>query len=283
MTPPGRIHAGVIGAPVEHSRSPAIHLAAARATGVDLDYRAIHVQPDELTAMITSMRDTGMRGLSVTMPHKQAVIGELDELTSSARVLNAVNHITNTGGHLIGNNTDGEGFLLGLSHAHGIDVAGMQVAIFGAGGAARAIIQACAAAGARQIFVIARDLDRAEAAAEVGGEVAAPASTLALRDADLVVNATPVGMAGTPGEGQVPFDVHALRDDSVVVDIVYDPVETPLLQASRARQLRGVDGLAMLAGQAAAQFSAWTGVPAPLDVMIAAATGDASDGNTSIS
>ncbi len=233
--------------------------------------------------MIDMMRETGMRGLSVTMPHKEAVIPEVDELTSSARVLGAVNHITNTHGQLVGNNTDGDGFLLGLSHAHGIDVADMHVGVYGAGGAARSIIQACARAGARSISVVARHHDRAVTAAKVGGGIASPDDVSALRQADLVVNATPVGMAGTSGAGLVPFDVDVLRDDVVVVDIVYDPVATPLLRASQARDLRAVDGLSMLAGQAAAQFTAWTGVAAPLEVMIAAAAGEPRDRNSSIS
>lgn len=247
-----------------------------------LEYDALLVEPDDLSSVISMVRETEMRGLSVTMPHKEAVIAELDELTSSALALGAVNHITNTDGHLVGNNTDGDGFLLGLVHAHHIDVAGMDVAIFGAGGAARSIIRACAEAGARTVAVLARHHERAVTAAEVGGDVAAPGDIGVLRRAGLVVNATPVGMAGTPGAGQIPFAVDDLGDEAVVVDIVYDPVETPLLRAARERGLRGVDGLAMLAGQAAAQFTAWTGVEAPLDVMIAAAA-DSPDENHSIS
>jgi len=277
------IRAGVIGSPVEHSRSPMIHRAAAEATGVLLEYDAIDVKPGDLAAAIAMVRETNMRGLSVTMPHKEAVIGELDELTEVATLLGAVNHVTNNGGHLVGNNTDGDGFLLGLAHAHGIDVSGMHVAVFGAGGAARAIINACSRGGARKISVIARNVERARFAATVGGRVAAAASSSALQTADLVVNATPVGMAGTPGMGQVPFEVHALADHAVVVDIVYDPVDTPLLRAAAARSLRAVDGLGMLAGQAAAQFSAWTGVEAPLDVMIVAAAGGGVAENSSIS
>ena len=272
----------MIGSPVEHSRSPAIHRAAALATGVALEYEALLVEPEELVSTIAMVRETGMRGLSVTMPHKEAVIAEMDELTPSATALGAVNHVTNTDGHLVGNNTDGDGFLLGLSHAHGIDIVDMDVAVFGAGGAARAIIRACARAGARRVSVIARRDERAARAAEVGGPRAVPADVNTLRHVDLVVNATPVGMAGTPSAGNVPFDVRVLRDDVVVVDIVYDPVETALLLAARERGLRGIDGLSMLAGQAAAQFTAWTGVHAPLDVMIAAASKSPS-GNPSIS
>lgn len=277
-----KLTAGVIGYPVMHSRSPAIHLAAAAAVGVDLDYRAIAVEPHALPDMIAMMREKHMRGLSVTMPHKQHVIAELDELTHSASDLGAVNHITNTDGHLVGNNTDGDGFLLGLSHAHNLSVGGHHVGVFGAGGAARAIIRACGVAGADCVSVLARNPERAARAAEAAGGVGFVASADVLQTVDFIVNATPVGMSGTPGESFVPFDVGQLRDDAVVIDIVYQPVETRLLVEARTRGLRAVDGLAMLAGQAAEQFQAWTGIEAPLDVMIAAARQEPPETNTSI-
>ena len=265
------MRAGVIGYPVLHSRSPAIHEAAARAIGLHLDYRAISVAPADLAEAITTMRRTGMRGMSVTMPHKHNVMEFLDELTPAAVELGAVNHITNTNGHLVGNNTDGEGFLLGLSAAHGIDVAEQHIGVVGAGGAARAIVRACALAGASQVSVIARNPQRAADALDVGQEVAAVATFDVLEQLDIVVNATPVGMSGTTAANDTPFDVSLLDEGAVVVDIVYEPLETPLLRAARERGLTAVDGLSMLAGQAAAQFEWWTGQPAPLDVMIAAA------------
>lgn len=265
------MYAGVIGYPVLHSRSPAIHMAAAEESGVKLEYRAISVAPEDLAEAIATMRRTGMRGLSVTMPHKQSVMEFLDELTPAAIELGAVNHIINTDGHLVGNNTDGEGFLLGLSTAHGIEVKDQHVGVIGAGGAARAIIRACSMAGAGAVSVIARNPARAANAAEVGGGVAQPATFDVLGQLDIVVNATPVGMSGTSGARDQPLDVFALDDAAIVADIVYEPLETPLLRAARKRGLTTVDGLSMLAGQAAAQFEWWTGRPAPLHVMVAAA------------
>jgi len=261
----------VIGYPVAHSRSPAIHNAAARALGIDLEYTAIAVLSDELEAAIAEMRIAGFRGLSVTMPHKEAVIAHLDELTAAATELGAVNHITNTDGHLVGNNTDGEGFLLGLAHEHGLDVANRSIGVVGSGGAARAIIRASALAGASKIAVIARNPGRAAVAASVGAGKATPAGHDTLPDLEIVVNATPLGMRGTAGEALQPFDVHALNSAAVVVDIVYDPVETKLLREARSRGLVGINGLSMLAGQAAAQFEAWTGTAPPLAVMVDAA------------
>lgn len=265
-----------------HSRSPAIHLAAAAAVGIDLEYRAIPVAPGELADTIAMVRETSMRGLSVTMPHKDAVFAEVDEVTSAAIELGAVNHITNTDGHLVGNNTDGDGFLLGLRHAHGLEVGGAHVGVFGAGGAARAIIRACGLAGASQVSVVARHPERAARAAEAAHGAGAVADMTILEDVDFIVNATPVGMAGTAGESLLPFDVSALPEHAVVIDIVYQPVETALLSAARSRGLRAVDGLSMLAGQAAEQFSVWTGVEAPLDVMIDAARIDPAETNASI-
>ena len=261
---------GVIGWPVEHSRSPAIHNAAAAATGANLVYAAFPVAPGNGADAVQAVRSLGIRGLSVTMPHKADVIPALDNLTPVAEALGAVNHITNTDGHLVGNNTDGEGFLLGLKHSAGLEVGGTTVAVFGAGGAARSIIYACAQAGA-DVIVVARDPARAETARAVGGDRAVLSTMEQLGDADIVVNATPIGMAGTAAAVDVPFSVDHLRGDAVVVDIVYNPLETPLLSAAQARGLKTVDGLAMLVGQAAAQFTTWTGFTAPIDAMYAAA------------
>ena len=263
--------AAVIGWPVEHSRSPAIHNAAAQAVGADLVYTALGVSPGAGVDAVAAMRTLGLRGMSVTMPHKQDVMAALDEITPVAQALGAVNHITNSDGHLVGNNTDGEGFLLGLDH-HGVAVDGLTVGVIGAGGAARAIIHACANAGAN-VVVIARNPDRAASAAAVGGATARVGSLEDLHALDMAVNATPVGMASNdPATSTAtPFDPHVLRPGAVVVDIVYNPLETALLAQSRRCGLQCIDGLAMLVGQAAAQFETWTGYDAPFGVMMEAA------------
>ena len=261
----------MIGWPVEHSRSPAIHNAAAKAAGVDLVYTALPVKPGDAAEAITAVRTLGLRGLSVTMPHKEAVIDSLDELTPVVKTLGAVNNVTNTDGHLVGNNTDGEGFRIGLEH-HGVTLAGAVVGVAGSGGAARAIIHACAEAGA-DVVVVARNSERAQIAAAVGGASARVGTSSDFAGVDIAVNATPLGMAtNDPATvSAVPFDVSHLAAQAAVVDIVYNPLETALLAAARARDLKTVDGLAMLVGQAAAQFYGWTGVEAPFDVMVKAA------------
>ncbi len=264
------LRAAVIGMPVEHSLSPRIHLAAAKAIGLKLRYDAVSVTPDRLGVAMAQMREQNIRGYSVTMPHKAEVMEHLDELTPAARALGAVNHITNTDGYLVGNNTDGDGFVLGLEHSAGVSVLEKSCAVVGSGGAARAIIDACARHRASRVCVLARSAERARSAAVLAGDRGEVGDVSVLGECDVVVNATPVGMAETDGAGLVPFDVAELRDDAVVVDIVYNPLKTPLLAAAQARGLHIVGGLAMLVGQAAEQFSTWTGHTAPLDAMFAA-------------
>lgn len=260
----------MIGFPVEHSLSPRIHLAAARATGVDLAYEAIPVHPDEVADAIATMRSDDIRGYSVTMPHKESVIPFLDELTPAAAALGAVNHITNTDGWLVGNNTDGDGFVLGLLHSAATPVSDKTCGVIGSGGAARAIVDACGRHGAADVVVVARSAERAQTAASLAGEVGRVGSHDDLAGCDIVVNATPIGMAHTDGEGKLPCDVESLSSHAVVVDIVYNPLETPLLATARQAKMSAVNGVSMLVGQAGEQFSTWTGVPAPLAEMFEA-------------
>ena len=261
----------MIGWPVEHSRSPAIHNAAFEHLGLDLVYAAFGVRPGDSDVAVAAVRALGLCGLSVTMPHKSAVIASLDQLTANAERLGAVNCIVNRSGTLIGDNTDGAGFVRGFEHDSGRSIDGMRVVVCGAGGAARAIIAACADADALEIAVHTRNDERALEAASLAPGTARVARPGDLEVADLVVNATPVGMRGSESMESVPFDPALLRPGSIVVDIVYDPIETVLLREARRRGLAAFGGLSMLAGQAALQFSAWTGVDAPFEVMLAAA------------
>lgn len=259
--------AGVIGWPVTHSLSPRIHTAAAHAAGVDLSYTAIPVEPGQTASALADMRARGIRGYSVTMPHKEAVISGLDELTPAAAALGAVNHITNTSGHLLGNNTDGDGFVLGFEHTSEKTIRDSVVGVVGSGGAARAIIEACYRHGAAEVLVVARSVERGTAAAALAEERGRLASAESLAHCDIVVNATPLGMAETDGYGIVPIDVDTLGRDTTVADIVYNPRETELLALARKRGLPTVEGVTMLVGQAAEQFTTWTGVEAPLSSM----------------
>jgi shikimate dehydrogenase len=236
------------------------------------------------------MRALGIEGLSVTMPHKAAVAAGVDRLSPTAARLQAVNTVMRRGNDLVGESTDGEGFLAALRKDEGWDPADRRCLILGAGGAARAVALALAGAGAAQVVVVGRRPDQAEAAAALGGQVgrASPPTVGALADevagADLVVNATPVGMTGvirldrspldrSPAAGPLPFDLDpaGIRSGQLIVDLIYSPAATPLVQVARQRGARATNGLGLLIHQAALQFRLWTGEDPPLEVMSAAA------------
>lgn len=258
----------VIGQPVEHSLSPAIHNAAFAALGLDWRYFALSVPAGEAASAIAAMRDLGLAGLSVTMPHKDAVIDLVDTCTPTATALGAVNCVHWRGADLVGENTDGAGFVDALRIDEGFDPAGCRAVVLGAGGAARAVIRALADAGAADVAVVNRTVERAAVASALAGPAGRQAvAEEAVPGADLVVNATSVGM----GDGAVPFDPALLRSGQLVVDLVYEPPLTPLLLAARERGLVAVNGVGMLIHQAAHAFRAWTGEDPPVEAMSAAA------------
>ena len=260
--------AGVIGSPIRHSRSPAIHNAAFAACGLDWVFVAFEVGEGGGAGAVAAARALGLRGLSVTMPLKAEVAAAVDELTPAAAALDAVNTVIVRGGRTIGDNTDGAGFIDSLPA--GWELAGRRCLVLGAGGAARAIVWALAGQGAAEIVVVNRDPDRAAAAVELAGglgRVGAPADAALV---DLIVNATSVGMAGTPAADRLPIEPALIRPGQLVVDIVVHPPETPLMAAAIGRGAQAIGGQAMLVHQAARAFSAWTGHPAPVDAMLAA-------------
>jgi shikimate dehydrogenase len=259
--------AAVIGSPVRHSLSPALHNAGFHATGADWVYSAFEVPDGAAAAALDAMRVLGLGGLSITMPHKEAVAELVDELDPAAAALHSVNTVVPVGnGRLKGYSTDGAGFVASLA-AQGVEIAGKHVGVTGAGGAARAIIDALARAGAGAITVVNRSADRADVAVELAGPIGAVGQVKALGDCDIVVNATSVGMGTT----DLPFDTGVLRAGQVVADIVYHPRCTALLSAAAALGARTVEGLGMLVHQAVLQQQLWTGVSPDADVMWAAA------------
>jgi shikimate dehydrogenase len=272
--------AAVIGDPIRHSRSPQIFNAAFAATGLDWVYVALEVRARQVSAALEGMRALGLAGMSVTMPHKATVADHLaagaspDRLTPEAARLRAVNCVANRGGTLIGHNTDGAGFVASLQADAAFDPAFRRCAVIGAGGAARSVVLALEEAGAAEVAVVNRSADAAQAAAALAGSVgrvpAADAVCEVVGNADLVVNATPVGMDGT----SVPFDPAWLTGDQLVADIIVEPVETPLLRAAAERGARTLGGLGMLTRQAAVAFEIWTGLPAPIEAMLSAAGQD---------
>ena len=261
--------AAVIGSPIRHSLSPAIVNAAFAQAGLDWSYVAFDVAPGDARRALDGMRSFGLGGMSVTMPHKDAVAQLVDQCTPEAATLRAVNCVVPTADGLVGENTDGPGFLDALTAEVGFDAAGRRTVVLGAGGAARAIVLALARAGAAEVVVVNRTADKAQAAASLAEACGRVGSAAAIPEADLVVNATSVGM----GDGAMPFDPDLLRPDQVLADIVYHPSPTPLLAAARDRHVTAVDGLGMLVHQAAHAFQLWTGQDAPIAAMTQAARG----------
>lgn len=262
--------AGVIGTPVRHSLSPALHNAAFAATGLDWVFVALEVAAGDVGRALDGVRAFGFGGLSVTMPHKADAAALVDECAEDAAALGAVNCVVPVGGErLRGENTDGGGFVDSLAEL-AIDPRGMRCAVLGAGGAARAVTVALARAGAAEVRVANRTPAGAVAAARLVGAVgrAVDDVAVAVGGVDLVVNATPVGMGA---DGASPVPEGRLRPGQVVADLVYEPVETPLLVMARLAGAVPVDGLGMLVHQAARAFRLWTGVEAPVAAMRAAA------------
>jgi shikimate dehydrogenase len=260
----------VIGDPVEHSRSPAMHNAAFAALGLDWVYVAFPVPRGEGTAAVRAVRVLGMAGLNVTMPHKADAAAACDEMAPAATALGAVNTVVaRPDGALVGHSTDGEGFLRALADEDVIP-SGRRCLVLGAGGAARAVAHALGGAGA-DVTVAARREDAARSAAALApGGNAVTLDDVPVETFDLVVNATPLGMHDEPP----PIDVARIRPEQFVYDTVY-PGETPLLIEARRRGAGAAGGLGMLVHQGALSFELWTGGTPPLDVMRRAAAAGA--------
>ncbi len=266
--------AGVIGDPVEHSLSPALHNAALVDLGLDWAYVAFPVPTGRGEGAVAAMADLGIRGLSVTMPHKAAAARACNRLTPVAQRLGVVNTVTNLGGGLVGDSTDGPGFLDALSD-QGWTPEGKRCLVLGAGGAARAVVLALGEAGAGRVGVVGRRPERAAEAAALAGGAGAVGSVDSAEEAELVVNATPVGMAGVEGDrpGDLPFGLEPKRlgPGQLVVDLIYAPATTTLLAEARSRGAETCNGLGMLIYQAARQLRIWTGRGPSIEVMSAAA------------
>jgi shikimate dehydrogenase len=242
----------VIGDPVRHSLSPVIHNAAYRALELDWVYVALPVPAGGGSTAVAAVRALGLAGINVTMPLKHEAAAAVDRLSAAAEALDAVNTVVPVAGELVGENTDGQGFLDALR------------------------LDALAQAGAREVVVVNRTATRAEAAVRLAGGIGRLGTEEDAPAADLVVNATPIGMAGQGrlAEGAVPLDPSRLHAGQVVVDLVYEPPVTALLKGARARGAVGVNGLGMLIHQAAHAFRLFTGEDPPLEVMSAAVTAE---------
>jgi shikimate dehydrogenase len=272
----------LIGHPVEHSLSPRIHNAAFRAQGVNAVYAAAPVPPDRIEAAVNGLRALGFLGANVTVPHKETVRPFLDTVTERAAAVGAVNTIVRAehsdgADRLTGDNTDVEGFLTPLEDRVGATLDGATMLVFGAGGAARAVVYGLLDRyHPERLTIVARRPEQAELLAEDLAEHDSTdalavstfeAAALSVRTSRLLVNATPLGMA-PDHRAQTPWpNADDFGDEHVVYDLVYTPEETRLLQEAAARGATPIGGLDMLVEQAAAAYQQWTGREMPRDVV----------------
>jgi shikimate dehydrogenase len=265
---------GLIGMPLKRRHSPVMHDAAFEAAGIDARYVLLELEPEAVEPAVRDARGPDWLGLGVTAPYKRVVADLVDEVEADAATIGAVNNVVRTDdGRLVGINTDAPGFQAGVELALGRPLAGLEVVVAGAGGAAHAVVFACLRAGARRVTIGNRTAATASALVERFVDVGAgsrsavaladPAFETALRSADLAVNATTVGMLD-PG---VTIPVDLLPASATVFDLVYVPAETLLVRTARQRGLRAANGSEMLIAQAAIAFERWTGIGGMADVM----------------
>jgi shikimate dehydrogenase len=265
----------IIGEPVEHSLSPAMHNAAYKKMGLDYLYLPLLVKSAHLKQAVEGLRALNFRGFNVTMPHKVSIIPLLDSLDSLAEKIGAVNTVVNENGELRGSNTDGPGFLQALLE-HGVEPEGKNTVVLGAGGASRAISYVLARRGAR-LTILNRKLEL-DWADDIAGFIRADLGVAvkvmelgvaqlksALAGAEILVNATSVGMSPDVANSLVPAEM--LRDGMTVYDVIYTPLKTRLLQEAAAAGCRTISGVDMLAWQGVLCFEKWTGQPVPMELM----------------
>ena len=271
---------GIIGFPIGHSISPVFQQAALDHLHIDATYQAWEVSPGSVERFVQGLRGPEMLGINVTVPHKEAVIPYLDEWDDSATAAGAVNTIVNRGGHLSGHNTDGSGFLRALRDTGGFDPRGRRVLILGAGGAARGVSLALILAGVGHLTIANRTLSRTDVLLKLAGihgigaqAIPLDGDTLASAAAsvDLIVNCTTIGMSHGPDETGTLLTREQIPSTVLLNDLVYNPLETPLLREAAQAGARTLGGIHMLVYQGAASFEMWTGQDAPVTVMLEAA------------
>jgi len=264
----------VLGHPVSHSRSPAMQTAALEALGLgeEWSYEAIDVRPEEFGDRVRALPDQGFVGVNVTIPHKEAALAAADESSVPAREIGAANTLSFAGGRIKAENTDASGLLGALPEP----VNGKAVLVLGAGGSARAAAWALAGMGA-SVSVWNRTEDRADELARHLGDGVVPVTGEEVRAGSfgLIINCTAIGMGDEDPFEQLPLDPARFNGDTVLVDLVYAGSESRLVAEARSRSANAIDGLEVLVRQGAESLHIWTGMEPPLDVMRAAARGDA--------
>lgn len=266
---------GIFGCPISHSISPAMHNAVIKAVGLDMIYLPFEIKSSDLKYAVGGIKGFGMLGVNITIPHKEAVMKLLDDVSEEAQLTGAVNTIVNKDGLLIGHNTDGYGYLSSLKQELNFNPKGKKIVILGGGGAARGILAALAKKGPKTITVANRTLARAVSLVKLFKNKFPSIKFEAMsldknilriyfQDTHLLINTTSVGMKKNEIL-ETPID--ALPKTAIVSDIVYNPLETMLLKKVKRLGLATHGGLGMLIHQGALSFKLWTGLDAPVDVM----------------
>ncbi len=256
---------GIIGYPLTYTFSPPMHNKAFEALDLNYKYLPFVVEPKALESAIDGIKSLNIKGINVTMPHKETVIDFLDELSAEAATIGAVNTIKNDNGRLIGYNTDARGFIKSLEE-ESFNPTGKTAIILGTGGAAKAVAAALARADAKGIVILGRSKNKAEAIAAslISNFRELSVKTLTFED-KLIVNATPVGMKESRDLLPVPLEL--INASHFIYDLIYTPLETALINEARHKGARAANGLGMLLYQAASAFEIWTGISAPVEVM----------------
>lgn len=265
---------GLLGHPLGHSASPAMHNAAYKDLGLGIEYIAFDVRLEELKDAIESFRGSEFLGFNVTIPYKEMILPYLDEITGLAKIIGAVNTVANRDGRLIGYNTDGPGFIESLNEDAGFSVKSKNCAILGAGGAGKAIAVMLAENGAKAVNIFDVDGSRSEQLARYicrkfktkAKHIESDDIAKSIKKADLLVNATPIGMSPKIEACPIP-EKTKLQKGLVVYDLVYNPQETKLLRLAKAAKAQPVSGLGMLVRQGALAFSIFTDVEPSIEVM----------------
>ena len=274
---------GIIGYPLGHSMSPAMFCAAFEEYGMDVTYDAWEIEPEKLGNFLEEVRssDGEILGFNATVPHKEAVMAAMDEMSEEAQRAGAVNTVVNDGGRLVGYNTDGTGFVRALREEAGFAFDGSRVLIIGAGGAARGVVMALSGEGVADFVIANRTLNRAERLADdlvshfKGGvhviSLESGEFKRAAQSSDLIVQCTTMGMLHSPAVEASPLTSEDIPAEAAVYDLVYNPPETPLMWEAVRAGARVYGGLSMLVYQGAVGFETWMGRPAPVEAMFKAA------------
>lgn len=263
---------GVMGDPIGHSKSPAMHNIALEASGIPGMYVPLHVKPEQLTEAVAGTKALGFSGFNVTIPHKVEMLKLMDELDESAVCCGAVNTVVIQNGKLKGYNTDGIGYVRSLKEELNSELSGKHITILGAGGAARGVVYALLREQPASVTVINRTVDKAEQlATEFSNDNlqvqsgSYEALDKVLSQTDILINTTSIGMS--PNSDETPLEQSRIPEGIIVSDLIYNPLETRFLREAKSRGCTVVGGLGMFVYQGAYAYEYWTGQPAPVSVM----------------